>query len=95
MEEQEKFYIWYYNTIFPFGYNLTTGGESTSGYKHTIEIRKAGVNKEKSNLLGRPPRAQYKGEGNPFYGKHHSKETKRKMGASKKVGRYQKNIKEN
>jgi len=31
MDEQEKFYIWYYNTKHPFGYNFTIGGEGAKG----------------------------------------------------------------
>lgn len=83
MEEQERFYIWYYNTIFPFGYNLTVGGESTSGYKHTIETRKAWSEQRKLKPSRSGPRPECCGEGNPFYGRHHSDEAKRKMGAVK------------
>ena len=36
----EKCYIEMENTMFPNGYNLTTGGEGTVGYKHTDETRK-------------------------------------------------------
>ena len=42
------------------GYNRTTGGES---FNHTADTKKA-----LSDL--------YKGENNPFYGKHHTEETK-------------------
>ncbi len=35
----EIYYIAFYNTMCPYGYNLTKGGEGTSGYKHTPEQR--------------------------------------------------------
>jgi len=35
----EIYYIAFYNTIRPNGYNLTRGGEGTSGYKHTKKAR--------------------------------------------------------
>ena len=44
------------------GYNRTTGGES---FNHTDDTKKA-----LSDL--------YKGENNPFYGKHHTEETRKK-----------------
>ena len=46
------------------GYNRTTGGES---FNHTADTKKA-----LSDL--------YKGENNPFYGKHHTEETKKMIG---------------
>ena len=46
------------------GYNRTTGGES---FNHTDDTKKA-----LSDL--------YKGENNPFYGKHHTEETKKMIG---------------
>ena len=48
------------------GYNLTKGGESSNGLVHTEEF------KEKRS-------EKYRGEGNPFYGKQHSEETKEKL----------------
>lgn len=45
------------------GYNMTNGGEGILGYHHTKEL------KEKFQI-------KFSGENNPFYGKHHSDETK-------------------
>jgi group I intron endonuclease len=36
----EKYYIFFLNTNPPFGYNLTGGGEGTSGWKHTEDAKK-------------------------------------------------------
>lgn len=59
----EQMYIVLYNTNNPeYGYNQTLGGDGCLGYEHTEE--------HKAKL-----KEQYKGEGNPFYGKHHSQET--------------------
>lgn len=49
-----------------FGYNVAIGGESNVGFRHTKEW------KEKLRVLN-------SGEGNPFYGKKHTIETKKKM----------------
>tara|TARA_B100000902_G_scaffold370979_1_gene396559 strand:+ start:265 stop:864 length:600 start_codon:yes stop_codon:yes gene_type:complete len=35
----EIYYIAFFNTMCPYGYNLTRGGEGTSGYKHTKKAR--------------------------------------------------------
>lgn len=64
--EMETYYIKLFNTKTPNGYNLTDGGEGCSGYNISDEIKKrlSEVNK---------------GENNPFYGRHHSKETIEKL----------------
>lgn len=49
------------------GYNLTEGGEGSSGYKHT------NVAKQKMSEI---KKMAYIGEGNPFYGKTHSTDTR-------------------
>jgi group I intron endonuclease len=54
-----------YNT-FENGYNLSLGGSSNAGYKHSEESRQK-MSEAK------------KGKNNPSYGKHHSEETKKKM----------------
>ena len=48
------------------GYNITLGGEGANGLVHTEEF------KEKRS-------EKYSGEGNPFYGKQHTEETKEKL----------------
>lgn len=61
----EKELIAKYNTTDRnFGYNLTEGGEGICGYRHTPETR-AKMSEER------------KGEKNSFYGRHHTKETKK------------------
>lgn len=52
------------------GYNLTLGGEGSSGYKHT-EISKKKMSESKKN--------NYNGKSNPFYGKKHTIESKAKI----------------
>ena len=66
LNKWEMFYIKEYNTKTPNGYNLTDGGEGSLGYIVSEETRK----KISENT---------KGEKNPFYGKHHSKETIEKL----------------
>lgn len=92
LNEQEKFYIWYYNTISPNGYNRTLGGDS-----HTEESkRKIGL-----SMKGKKPwnkgislpcemkdkiRNSHMGERNHFFGKKHSEDSKQKMSIAK-IGR--------
>lgn len=63
LNEREVYWIRYYNSISPNGYNATEGGEGTEGYKHKekdkLKMKKLKINK-------------YNGENNPFYGKRHS-----------------------
>lgn len=62
----EMYYIKELNTKYPFGYNLTDGGEGSIGCVVSDETRR-----KLSELT--------KGENNPFYGKHHSEETIEKL----------------
>lgn len=79
IKNAEKFWIQYYKSNNPkYGYNLTEGGEGTSGYKHTEEIKDF---LKKIN----------KGSNNPMYGKtgsnkgkKFSEKTKNKISNSKK-----------
>lgn len=64
--EMETYYIKLFNTKTPNGYNLTDGGEGSTGYNISDETRK------------RISEAT-KGENNPFYGKHHTEETIEKL----------------
>ena len=53
------------------GYNLTKGGEGSSGFRHTTESRlKMSQTKKDMNLVG---------ENNPFYGQHHTPESRQRM----------------
>ena len=66
---REEYWIRYYNSMTPNGYNLTIGGQGAVGYKHTDD------DKIKMSDLKRD---MFKGEENPFYGKTHSAEQKEK-----------------
>ena len=75
----EMYYIKLYNTRDDsVGYNLTDGGDGSSGYKHTGESKK---------IMSECKKTSYLGENNPFYGKTHTKETKEKQKADK-IGKY-------
>jgi len=50
--------------------NLTDGGEGISGFIFT---------EEQKRRMGRLKKTLYLGEGNPFYGKHHTSKTKEKI----------------
>lgn len=72
----EQFYISYYKSNNKnFGYNLTLGGEGTKGFKWSKESKKS---------LSKNMKDKYKGKNNPFYGKHHTEETKKKIIESNK-----------
>ena len=65
LNEKEIYWISYFNSIHPHGYNLTSGGSGTFNYHHT-EADKERMSKLKDGV--------FNGENNPFYGKHHTKE---------------------
>jgi group I intron endonuclease len=78
--QAEKEFIKNYNSTNDLiGYNITEGGEGSSGFKHSEE------SKEKMSAI---KKQAYLGEGNPFYGKTHSEETKEILSnlASQKIG---------
>ena len=85
MCSDEQYYIKFYNTLWPNGYNLTEGGD---GGVKCEETRK----KISNSLKGKPKSEEQKkkmsetliGEKNPFYRKHHSYETKKKISESLK-----------
>jgi group I intron endonuclease len=66
LNEREIFWI---STLKPH-YNQTIGGEGICGYKHSKEYCK----KMSERMIGK-----YTGEENPFYGQHHSEETKQRL----------------
>lgn len=70
----ESKYIIKFNSTNPdIGYNITKYSKDTTGYKHTEETK----NKISKKAIGR-----YIGDKNPFWGKHHSQESKNKIGAA-------------
>lgn len=71
LNEKEEYYIQFFNSLVPNGYNLTKGG----------------LNHEFTEETKRILSERGKGENNPFYGKKHSKETieyLRKLSTGKK-----------
>ena len=72
LDEWEKYYIKFYNTLSPNGYNLTEGG---NGGIPCEEARKK-ISESHKGLQA--------GEKNPFYGKTHSEESKKKISEMKK-----------
>lgn len=75
----EQYYIKELNTKYPNGYNLTDGGYGRSGYKMTEEQRL------KMCGSGNPMYDVHRfGEDNPWYGGHHTEETKQKLSELKK-----------
>ena len=68
---KEKYWISFYNSKAPNGYNLSDGGEGQSGFKHSEETKK----KISENQKGRT---------SPNKGKKFSEEHKRKLSEAKK-----------
>ncbi|WP_158572950.1 MULTISPECIES: NUMOD3 domain-containing DNA-binding protein [Anaerotruncus] len=72
-EELEKSLISKYQTTDPsHGYNITDGGDGLNGYIPTLALKKLRS-------------LQNAGERNPFYGKHHTPETRAKLSAINKT----------
>ena len=72
MCSDEQYYIKFFDTLWPNGYNLTEGGD---GLIPCEETRK----KLSSSLKG-----LLSGEKHPMFGKHHSEETRRKISTANK-----------
>lgn len=71
-ELMEKLYIALYDTTDPVnGYNITLGGESSNGLKHTEEWKQ----KHSEKMTGK---------NNPNYGKHFSEKTKERLSTAHK-----------
>lgn len=87
LDEKERLWIAQYNSQYPNGYNLTSGGAGTFDYHHTEDDKK-----RMSNLK----KGLFDGEDNPFYGKHHSREQidkwKRERKGRKLSDEWKKNI---
>jgi len=66
----EKFYIKYYNSRTPNGYNLTDGGDDNP------------MNYDECKKKVSENHADFSGDKHPMYGKHHSIETRKKMSES-------------
>lgn len=75
---KEKYWIAHYNSMIPNGYNSTDGGDN---FVLSDEIRKRMSEKRK----GKPTGRRLIGCQNPFYGKKHSEETRRKLSEQAKT----------
>lgn len=72
LNEKEIYWIAHIGTLAPNGYNLCYGGGNTKGYKHRMESReRMGATKKRTKVV--------QGKNNPFYGKRHTDETRKKM----------------
>ena len=72
LDEWEQYYIKFYDTLYPNGYNLEEGGR---GGVPSEEVRKK---------ISEALKGLQAGEKNPFYGKTHSEESKKKISESQK-----------
>ncbi len=93
LNNYEIFYIKEWNTKAPEGYNLTDGGEGSSGLIHTDEAKhKIGDSQrgEKNHWFGKSlpeyvkekmsqNHADFSGEKSSWWGKHHTDESKKKI----------------
>ena len=80
--EHEKYWVKFYNTFKDKQhYNLDEGGRGRSDYTHSNETKMkiSKAKKGKPNPTKGISRPDMAGENNPFYGKHHTEETKIKM----------------
>lgn len=85
LNQKEIFWIKYYDSIAPKGYNLCDGGDNTMGYHHKEKSKKA---------MSIAKKKMYIGEGNPFYGKTHSYEQRKKWSAERSGRKLSKEWKE-
>lgn len=88
-KELEQYMIQWYNTANrSYGYNITLGGESASGYTHTEEARKkiseAGKGRQMSEETRKKMSEARLGEKHHNFGKHASEETRKKMSEAHK-----------
>ena len=91
MCSDEQYYIKFYNTLWPNGYNLTEGGEGCvfceESKKKISDALKGLLSGEKNPMFGKHHSEETRrkisesmsGESNPFYGRQHSDETKQKI----------------
>jgi group I intron endonuclease len=81
LSEKEKYWIKFYNSIAPDGYNLTEGGEGTKGHRHSPETRQklSEINSHRSIETRQNISKAKKGDKNPMYGKRHTEEEKQHL----------------
>ena len=82
LSEKEISYIAKYNS-FSSGYNLTTGGEGGTGHSLSEEMKQWIGSFHKNQIISeerkRDASIRFSGMGNPFYGKTHTPETRKKI----------------
>ena len=75
LNQKEIYWISFYNSVVPNGYNMCEGGGNTKGFHHSEES-KTKMSEAKAD--------SFFGENNPFFGKTHSEESRQKMSAKRK-----------
>lgn len=88
-QKQQQLILQYKSTDDNYGYNITSGG---SNFKHSQETKRKIGQANHISLQGnkwsqhqRQIMSQmFSGQNNPFYGKHHTEQTKRKISQSRK-----------
>lgn len=73
--DREISWIKQFNSFGKNGYNLTAGGEGSSGFKHSLESRQQ---------MSKTRRGKNVGTANSFYGRQHSNRSKKLIGKSSK-----------
>ena len=85
LDEWEQYYIKFYDTLYPNGYNLQEGGRGGTPSEETRKkISESSKGKQLSYETKKKISEALIGEKNPFYRKHHSYETKKKISESLK-----------
>lgn len=92
MNDDEKYYIKLYKTLWPNGYNLSEGGDGGVPCEESRRKMSNSQKGEKNHFYGKHHTEETKntisikngGENSAWYGKKHSDETKRKMSATQK-----------
>ena len=80
LDEKERFWIKYYDCLVPNGYNICAGGEGVKGWHPTPEHRERLRQSHLGKGVGKDnPMYGKTGDLNPFYGKKHSEETRKRM----------------
>lgn len=94
LNEKEIYYIKKFKTKTPNGYNMTDGGDGTTGRKHTDETKEklSKIRGEKASMYGKKHTSEAKkkmsdaqlGDKNHNFGKHHSENSKNKISEATK-----------